>query len=452
MTGTLFLPRQTVLSIVQFITPIVQPVPPGGDSAENSQARLTFLYGPGNGFIIYIAGLVILIFCASQILRFVRRKQMQEAQTLTTGLAIIVLGALPLVAIIFSFPRWGYDFYFDSRHYYNPNVGAAIVFPFLLFALAKFVSKSLRIRKISLVVLALFIVWLINNMYVFNLDIKYNTQNFQPDRREVVRQLKEYLPILPQKTVFYMGTDGLSAYGPILPFQTGVPQALTVVYYDKSPLPDSFFDKPLFNGKGEGYQYSEGRGFGYYTSKKNLSEALSAHKFKTSDIYAFYYKAKDIHVLNITSKVRTEMEDYLMRAKENSDWKAYRDLPTGLSFYYPSQTEIEEIPGDSSQSTARFFMISNPNFVAKMTIFNIAPTFVLDNYLQIASGGKLGVANSKKVSYDKFHYNEGVILNNNDNYEYILRINDELFILETKTIPNDTIEKIVGSVEIIKPK
>ncbi len=445
MTGTLFLPRQTVFSIVEFITPIIQPVPPGGDSADSSQARLGFLYGPGNGFIIYIASLAILFFCASQIFRFARRRQIQEAQTLTIGLTIIVLGALPLVAIIFSFPRWGYDFYFDSRHYYNANVGAAIVFPFLLFALAKFVSKSLRIRKISLVVFALFIVWLINSMYIFNLGIKQFTQNFQPDRREVVSQLKGYLPVLPQKVVFYVETDSLSAYGPILPFQTSVPQALTVVYYDESPLPDSFFNNPLFDGKPEGYFYSQGRGFGYYTSKKTLAKALVAREFKSSDIYAFYYKAQDVQLLDVTSNVRLEMEEYLKEATGSSNWKVFKDSLSNLSFLYPPQTEINEIEDGLS--------LDNPNFSAKITIFNITPAFDINEYSKIKSQEILGVASSRKVSYDSFHYNDAIVIIGDEEVEYLIKFDGRLVSLKAQNTDQESliiVEKIMGSAAVSK--
>lgn len=309
MTGTLFLPRQTVFSIVSFITPIVVPLP-------DSQARLSFLYGAGNFVVIYLVALGILSFCIKLISEFIRKSSWEDARALTTGLAIIILGSLPLVAIIFSFPRWGYDFYFDSRFYYNPNVGAAIVFPFLLFGIAGFISKSLRLRKVSLIVIIIFIIWLVNNMYVFSMGIKQFTQNFQPDRREVVSQLKSYLPVLPQKAVFYIETDGLSAYGPILPFQTSVLQAITVVYYDKNPLPDNFFEKPLFDGKSEEYLYSEDRGFGYYTSKEELIKDLTAGRFEASDVYAFYYKSLEVKLIDRTSQVRQELKNYLKKTKQ----------------------------------------------------------------------------------------------------------------------------------------
>ncbi len=454
MTGTLFLPRQTVFSIVQFITPIVQPVPPGGDSADMSQARLTFLYGPGNGFIIYIVGIGIIIFCAREYFSFVRGKKIEEARTLATGFAMIVLSSLPLVAIIFSFPRWGYDFYFDSRFYYNPNVGAAIIFPFLLLGFSEFISKSFQKKTVvPLIAFTLFTLWLINNIAVLNVSIRYFTQNFQPDRREVVEQLKKYLPSLPKITVFYIETDGLSAYGPSLPFQTGVAPALSVVYYDNNPLPNSFFNKPLFDGKKEGYLYSQGRGFGYYISKKTLAEALLASKFKVSDIRAFYYKAQDVKLIDTTGEVRAEMDSYLTAAKENSDWKNYLDLSTGLSFYYPSQADIEEVPQDSAQSTATSFAIISPIFTIRMTIFNVTPAFAVNEYSQILTNGKLGIVNSRKVSYDKFHYNDSLIVNNNGKIEYLIKLNDRLIIVETENQDAESIlavEKIAGSVEIIK--
>jgi len=303
MVGTLFLPRPTVFSIVQFITPIVIPLAALGDSTS----QLAFLYGPGNFVIIYLASLAIVIFCLSSIIGFVKRKKLQEAKALATGLAIVIFSALPLVAIIFSFPRWGYDFYFDSRFYYNPTVGAAIIFPFLLFGIAKLISKVFNIKKISIVFFVIFIIWLVNNMYIFDLTLKAFVNKFGSDRREFVGQLKNYLPTLPKKTVFYFETDGLSAFGPALPFYTSVPQALAVVYYDKSPLPDEFLIKPLFNGKPEGYLYTQGKGLGYYTSKKNLAEALSSNSFSINDVYGFYYYGEKAKLKNITIELRKEL-------------------------------------------------------------------------------------------------------------------------------------------------
>lgn len=314
MTGTSFLPRQTTFSFVQLITPVVSPVAPGGDKTK----QIYFLYESGNYVVIYLVSLAIIIFCLKSIIGFIKRKQISQAQTLSIGLATIVSSALPLVAIVLSFPRWGYDFYFDSRYYYSASIGAAMVFPFLITGIGEFISRQIYFRKTAIVVSIVFIIWLITNMYAFNLTIKQYAENYRPDRREVVRQLKNYLPSLPEKAVFYFATDGKGAFGPNLPFHTSIPQALTVVYYDTNPLPDSFFDKPLFSEKPQGYQYDDGRGFGYYTSKKELSDSLISGSFSINDIHAFYYDSQKVELKNITPEIRKEMGS-ILKNKNNEN-------------------------------------------------------------------------------------------------------------------------------------
>lgn len=441
MTGTLFLPRQTVLSIVNFITPIIFPVPPGGDSAERSQERLKFGYGPGNSFIIYIASLGILIFCLRLVILFVKKNRIQEAQTLTTGIGILIFGTLPLVAIIFSFPRWGYDTYFDSRLNYNPNVGAAVVFPFLLFGLAKYISKNLKIKKISLVASVLFIAWLANNMYELRLNFKQFAQNFGPDRRQVVDQLKDHLPSLPKKTVFYIETDGQSPYGPILPFNTSVPHALTVLYYDKNALPDSFFANELFDGRSQGYQYWEGRGFGYYTSKKELSQDLISNAFEVSDIYAFYYEAKKIHLSDVTSKIRAEMKDYLAETNV-SEWELFEDNFSKIKFLYPPETTIEE--QEKSKN------ITHPEFSAEIFIINVLPSFNMHDGTLLT----LKEVVEKDIYFDNYHSNKATVTKE-DIPQYFIRLNNVLIYTRIQNSSPEglmIIEQILGSLESIDEK
>ncbi len=452
MTGTLFLPRQTVSPIVQFITPVVVPIPPGGDIT----GRLGFIYGSGNYVLIYLVSIGIIIFCVLQIKNFLKKKQTEEARTLFLGMVIIVLSSMPLVAIIFSFPRWGYDFYFDSRHYYNPTVGAAIVFPFLLFALAKFISKTFRIRAFSFVVLTLFIIWLINNMYIFSLIKDQFVSKFGSDRREVVDQIKNYLPILPQETVFYFETDGLSAYGPNLPFETSVPQALTVVYYDKNPLPDSFFNKTIFDGKSHGYLYSDGRGFGYFTSKKTLSEALTSNSFSVDDVYGFYYYAQKVKLKNITSQIREEMRDYLKNT-DISQWKSFGDPLLKIKFRYPLSTQISESKSPDTNIT-KSLIFNDPQFRAEVFSITVSSTFNIQDSIQFPIGNN-GIPSSfktieKEVFFDKYHSNK-VVITEELEPKYFMRFNDILIYVKMENNNPEavrTMERILGSLEIINDK
>lgn len=444
MTGTLFLPRDTLTSIVRFIAPIIYPAP-SADPGARATGQLGFVVGPGNDAVLYLVSIGIIVFLISLMVKFIQKRQFQEAKAIATGFAIIILSALPLVAVIFSFPRWGYDTYFDSRHYYNPNVGAAIVFPFLLLGLAEIVSKTFRIRAV-LVVIVLFIIWFVNNMHVFGLSIKQFAQNYGPDRREVVNQLKQYLPVLPKNVVIYTETDGLSAYGPNLPFLTSVPQALTIVYYDKNPLPDGFFERPLFDGEGEGYQYLNGRGFGYYTSKKTLSEALLAGDFEVSDIYAFYYEAQKVKLNDITLKIRKEMEEYLVNVSVNLDWKSFTNA-SGFSLLYPPQTIVIEGPNS--------FRLEDPRFIVEIFVSSVPLGFDINEYVKISLTGTRDEAMPKKVSFDKFHYNDAVVIIGDNQNEYFIKLDDRLIQLKTGNMNNDSlqiIEQILGSIELIEQK
>lgn len=449
MTGTLFLPRTTVFSIVQFITPIMVPLASLGDTSS----QLAFSYGPGNFVIIYLASLIIIFFCLSSIVRFIRQKQIEEAQALATGLAIILFSALPLVAIIFSFPRWGYDFYFDARFYYNPNVGAAIVFPFLILGIARFFSKLLNVRSVSVAAVIVFLIWLVNNMSVFSLTLNQFINRFGADRREIINQVKSYMPVLPEKTVFFFETDGLSAFGPSLPFYTSVPQAFAVSYYDKSPLPDDFLIKPLFNAKPEGYLYKNGRGLGYYTSKKNLSQALLQKKFEISDIYAFYYKSLEGKLFDTTLQTRKEMQDYLDNADILS-WKKFSNSSLKISFLYPQSTEIEDLNMTNANTIMSLFF-RDPQFNAEMFFINVSSSFNINENIKFQSVNDISLTPQdiieKDVFYDKYRFNKLIIVNK-DNPRYFLRFGD--MIIYVKTISNNTeglriLERILGSLEII---
>ncbi len=446
MMGTLFLPRPTVFSIVQFITPIMIPMAALGDSSS----QLAFLYGPGNFMIIYLASLAIIIFCLSSVVSFIKKRKFHEARALVTGLAIVVFSALPLVAIIFSFPRWGYDFYFDSRYYYGPSIGAAIIFPFLIFGFAKFLSKNLHIKKFSTVVLIVFIIWFVNNMYVFGRGITQFTQNFANDRKEVVSQLKTLLPILPTKTVFYFETDGKSAFGPNLPFFTSVPQAITVVYYDRSPLPDSFFDKTLFDGKPQGYYYSEGRGLGYYTSKKELSKDLVSGKFEPSDIYAFYYYAQEIKLKNISPQIREEMRDFL-NTTDVHEWKSFQDSLSKIKFLYPSSAIVNEIKSNN-QNIIESFIIFEPEFDTNISIMNVSPSFDVHDTLKFLSQKNNAI--EKNVFFDKYHFNNAIMVDEG-NSAYFMRLGDLFLYINVENSSKeklDLVERILGSLEIVNEK
>lgn len=306
ITGSLFVPPENAMLSAQILAPVIVPVPPGGDQITTS----AFINYSGPSTVIYLVSLVVIFFTIASTIKLIRKKKSDDAKVLIVGFLIMILGALPLVPIILTFPTWGYATFFESRHLYNPSVGAAIIFPFILFGLSNFVSKIIKTRNVIIIVALFFTVWLIYNTYAFNKSIKVFAQNYGKDRREIVKQLKDFMPELSQRTVFYFEKDGKAPFAS-LPFFTSVPQALTVVYYKESSLPKSFYNKPLFSGEPEGYQFSENRGFGFYITKQKLMEDLYMKKFELRDIYGFYYYGEEARIESITNRIRNEAEIYL---------------------------------------------------------------------------------------------------------------------------------------------
>lgn len=308
MASQVFISSATMFSIMKIITPFIYYQYPG-EPESRSQYRQFFIYGPGNSLLFYLIAFGIIAIVISLVRHYFAKKNNLEAHALILGFSIVIISALPLVLNVLYLPWWGTE-YFDSRHYYMPSVGAAVVFPFILFSIVDFMSNSLRkITRIQInqfiMFFLLFVLWLTINKNVFDFNLHTIIDLTGYPRKQIITQMKHYLPVLPEKAVIYSETDGKGAYGPLLPFQTSFPQILTIVYY---PFPDSFYNKFIFNAKPEGYFFSQGRGLGYYNSKKSLREAVLTNQFSVENIYGFYYDSQKIKLKNITDPVREEMK------------------------------------------------------------------------------------------------------------------------------------------------
>jgi len=291
--------------------------------------------------------------------------------------------------------------------------------------------------------LAVFLVWIIINMYAFEKAIKVFAQNYGRERKEVARQLKTFLPALPQKAVFYFETDGQGPFGNSLPFFTSVPQALTVIYYDSNSLPDSFFEKPLFAGRTQGYQFLDDRGFGYYTSKRNLVDDLLLGKFMPFDIHAFYYSSKNTKLIDTSYQIRRELEEYLLETDKNyNKWKRFISSTGKWSLMYPDDYQISQ--------KEDFIEIRSPAYNYKLSVLTMPQNFNLSLYLQTRNRIAEGELVDKRLVFDKFHFNDVYLIQNDNFKEYYVVLKDTLFYLTyNRNAVLDTDEviltKILGS-------
>ena len=447
MLSQVFIPGATMLSVMHTISPLIYYLYPG-EPANRAQNRLFFIYGPGQNFLHYLVafGIIALLF-------IMMRKYKKDAKTILLGFLLIIASSLPLVFNVLRIQAWGTDL-FDSRHYYMPSVGAAILFPFLLFFISEFIVTLFKRVRISINVFwvlgILFVGWFFNNNSVFQANLHTIVNVTGVPRREIITQLKEHLPNLPQKAVIYAETDGGGAYGTILPFQTSFPQILTIEYYDKNPLPNTFFNKFVLDGKAQGYMYSEGRGFGFYNTKKALSEALLENEFSIDDVYAFYYHTNAIKLDDITKSIRSEMREYLENSKENENWVTFQDATTKIAFRHPAGAQIvEEVSEIIDSKILKKFTIVDFSYSAQLSIVSILPTFDL-NEMQIVVGGKV---EAKKVYFDTYHFTDAVILTNNSETTYFVKFPDKLIKLvvpANSTFQDKIFEKIMGSLTVIE--
>lgn len=319
MISEVFLPRGTVLSILTLIMPAIYPQI-GEEGEFRRLNRLHYLYGPGDAMIVYLFSLIIIILVIVFLVRMKRSKHINESIALLTGLGIIIATALPLVLNVLFIPTWGIDF-FDSRDYYLPAIGAAILFSYFLFKLGEFLSKLFVDKRFNyspkyMWIIILFGLWLAQNTSALNKQVNGVAQLGAP-RKYIIESIKRDIPVLPPKAVFYTESNkelSPDKQQPILPFQTSFAQVLTIVYYDKNPLPDSFFNETFLGDKGLGYEFKDGRGLGYYRSKTDLLSDIKIGKFDVSDVYAFYYNPDKNVIENITASVRQELESSISGA------------------------------------------------------------------------------------------------------------------------------------------
>lgn len=458
MISEVYFAREAVSAIVTYIAPIIYPIPGNAEDSSRSQNRQTFIHGLGNDVVVYILSILLITVLVFLLRLFYTTKDFAAYKTVVWGILIVTASALPLVMIVLSFPRWGFDTYFDLRHYYTPSVGAALLFPFLLYGLglllSRFIHFATRFRINALLVAAvLLLLWFQMNMTLFYQYLQAHVDAGVP-RRIIIEQLKKELPVLPKKVVFSIQTDGLHAYGAQLPYQTSFPQIITIVYHDASPFPNSFYEKPLLDSKAEGYQYENGRGLGYYTSKKSLAEAVVAKTFAINDIYAFSYTSKDFRFTQTTEEVRQEMRAYLKKREAFADWN-FVEASTGaelITFYTPPGSEITDAPIASTEAkVVRKIDLSHPEFTGSLYLFRITPTLDINEAALVY--GKLDEFEpvTQQVTFDRYHSNDVLVSSKVDETQYAAKYNDLLVIWRTPETDRSTLgtfEKIIGSASV----
>lgn len=190
----------------------------------------------------------------------------------------------------------------DSRNLYFVATGFSILVALIIKILSGNDSKK---------IIWYFLPLLAFNLYWLNHNLDKVVQPGQI-RRQILGQIKNDYPDLPNKVVFYVSSDasyyGLPEKDKILPFQSGLGQTLVAWYFDSEAYPDSFYqDRFLWDIKSQGYKEAGDIGFGYFRDYGLLKQTVQEYNLPAESVIAYSWDSQTMSLINITQKIRTKL-------------------------------------------------------------------------------------------------------------------------------------------------
>lgn len=197
--------------------------------------------------------------------------------------------------------------YMDSRYMYiSGAVGSALIIYSLSELISSIHNKIARISLLGIVsvcIVSLMLIHIKIDRNIFRV-LAYESQ----ERLLILKQIKQLVPRLPEKPVFYIETNNKNGYYGVtsqtLPFQQGIGHTLMVWYADDAqaskPLLASYF---LWGIKDQGYKEFQNYGFGYYSDIEELKNAVWSNQIQRKQIIGLYYDTDQKKMTNITDTV-----------------------------------------------------------------------------------------------------------------------------------------------------
>lgn len=241
-----------------------------------------------------------LIFIFVFLFIYIKRKEFRKL--IIFGLLFNLLSFLPFVLIDKG------NAYLDSRYFYLGVAGGGILFAifidYLRSLLGKISKKNLSIGFI-LVLTLLFYIYQIKTIKA---DIRFQ-EDLSAQRLKFLYDLNTFVPKLPEKSIIYI-TGDTSFYTPVnkTPLQEGPGFTFMVWYYKKGNIPPNLINKNfLWDINSQGYEENSARGFGYFYDLSKLRIAVRSKHLDKNKVFGFYYKGREMKLINITDEVRKEI-------------------------------------------------------------------------------------------------------------------------------------------------
>ena len=238
-----------------------------------------------------VLALVLTIFIIFLTLLLLRKEEKEKAKIVLFWLAFSLFSFVPYIVLAKDFS------YLESRYYYVPVAGGAVLLAWFLLRLRQIIGK-LGFLVFIVPLSSLFILWHTNTIEAA-IEEQVKLSN---TRKSLMFQLAEQLPTLSsQKNVFYITSDkNYWADTNMLPFQQGSGYTLMVLYYNSGKIPKSFLiNGYLFEIGSQGYKESGDMGFGFFTDKKELEKAVTNYNLPPSSILHLQYLWQDNKLVRV---------------------------------------------------------------------------------------------------------------------------------------------------------
>ena len=446
-----FVPGEGIKKWAEYLTPLGYPQ--YSDDMEILGANFVrFTQSAGSDIITYMISVLLL-----SIIIFSIYKSKKETKALIIfGLSVIGLSAFPLILIATYAPWWGYVTFIDSRHLYITTVGGAILFAIGAKRMADWIAEKRNISFVP-ILLTLVLLWGYSQYVLIQNDLGKQL-NTASQRKTILKEIFNKVPIdKDKKAILVESNQGYYGFSTMPPFQTNLGQILTIYYYQKKQLPEFFINSDFITAggiRGEGYMEREGKGFGYFISKKTVFDKVAQGKIKLSDVFSFQWDGDKQVVSDNTGELHAEINNLLEVRQRIKDWGRFRDPATGVSFIFPPTLTLSEEIIDSN-IMSRIVYLERPQFLAKIEVLKVPEGLgfydVYSSYKD-SDGSQLKGVNVLGFELDSLHKNTVLMANSGSKPKYFIPTHREVIsflVEEAREEDQRMIEQIIGSIEYL---
>jgi len=294
-------PQEIILKVASLIVKLGYP-----QFVENSVADPYIVQSVAADIVSFMISIVIILLLVVIINKARQRKDSEIRHLILFCVGLMVTSLIPF--IIVPGPA-GYFSLIDGRHLYVTSIGTSIIISFLFISLYSSIHKRILLRRLVMLLL----------IFVVGYHVMQIREHVQKqvvignERREILEQIYNDYPQLPDNVIFYIESDkayyGLPPEEMIPPFQSGFGQTLLVWYeIHGESFPACFFkDKYLYELLSEDYRFCENRGFGYYRDYDRLLESVNFNNIRPENVLGFSYISSKKTLIDISKQLRKEM-------------------------------------------------------------------------------------------------------------------------------------------------